>query len=73
MVYFEQHVIVKPETEALVHSIVQALKVIGYVLSMSIVALALSLFWLSYVLWAKDHKEPVAHRDHQRIDGKKHE
>jgi len=73
MVYFEQHVVVSPATEVLVRDLVRAIKFIGVLLAFSIVVLALALGGLSYVLWAKDRKPAVAHRDDQKIDRRKHE
>lgn len=38
-----------------------------------IALLALSLGILSYVLWARDHKQVIVRREHQRLDERKHE
>jgi hypothetical protein len=73
MVYFEQHVIVPPETAALIQYAIRALTIIGVLLACSIFALALALWRLSCVLLVKDREQAVAHRDHQRVDGRKHE
>jgi hypothetical protein len=73
MVYFEQHVAMSPATEVLIRLVVRAIISVGILLALSIVLLALALGCLSYVLWTKDRKPPLAHRDDQKLDGRKHE
>lgn len=73
MVSFEQHVIIPPATETFVNYAIHVFAIIGLLLSFSIALLALSLGILSYVLWARDHKQVIVHREHQRLDERKHE
>lgn len=68
MVYFDQHVIVPPETEAFVQRVIFALRFVGILLALSIFTLALALCVLSYALWVNGCKQAAAHRNHQKLD-----